>query len=1212
MTPPRTPGAGRRLRGAPGAVDRPLTPLLVLSAVLLLSAGLAGLSAYFVAAQQRARFEREVLDFDAQLTRRLDSYVNVLFAARALWSTGSDIDRAAFGRYVADLDVARRLPGTLNLTFARWVTPELLSTFEDDQRRGLPNFRVRPALTTAPGGVQVPITYIEPLSAVNRVAVGFDMYSESQRRAALDRARLSDQPAVTEPLQLVQDAGRPPQPAVIVYLPIWRGKALYGYICMALRLSDLMASLASETGLNVSGAGLRVQISDSSSTGGGGVLYGQNLPDAAYTSSIRLPVAGRSWLVTSSAPASFGRDWAAPAPWLVLLVGALVATFAYLSLRAQVNARRRAEEISASLALSRSSLERARAELEAMFRAMQDTAVFTDTGGLVLYANDAVQGQFGYSPQELRGQHISALHAGALPDLREPGAGGGSGIGSREGRVSTLYRRKSGSTFYGEMQRSTVLGEGGEVIGSLEVIHDISARVAAQQALQAGERRYQGVLEAVPYPLWVVDQTGETLYRNARYAQTFGEALFDTELHPDDRAALDDVWARSQAQARLLATELRLRVGEHYRYFNLVGAPITDAAGQVSEWVFSASDIHDRLQAERNALHNEERAQGVLEGMPQLVWLAGADGEVTYFNRRWHDYVGPARAEGGFLEALHPDDRPEFALRWAQARERGERFEFEHRLLGQEGGYHTFVTRSEAIRGAQGQLTEWVGTSTDIDDQVYAEWSARLLAAIGGALVGGEDPFQGGVQGSGQGSGVPGLRMALSLMNERFTSFSALWVRSVGGELFSPISQARGHVRELSLLSRPEVSAGIDQALDGSALGSLALGSSALNTPVPVVLEGEVLHGSNLSGLLLTPLRGGAGQSGEQQPTPQQPTPQQPTSQQPGAVLALGFRQPLRDRDLELAQELSSRLSVALGSAQLSRRVREAQEALRDLNASLEERVRLRTGELEEANSELEAFSYSVSHDLRTPLRHIVGFAELLQKDAGSSVSVRGQRYMGIITDAATRMGQLIDDLLEFSRMGRQELREAEVPLSGLVQEVIAELRLAAPGQAAQWDVAELPSVCGDASLLRQVLLNLLGNAVKYSAGATPPRITVSARTEAQDVVLEVRDNGVGFDPRYADKLFGVFQRLHRAEEFEGSGIGLANVRRIVTRHGGRVWAESELGQGAAFFVSLPSYVKSPEAEVPAAEVPAAEVFAAEVSAEPAPPEPLLSQEPGD
>jgi PAS domain S-box-containing protein len=1101
--------SGRRLNGVIPPVGRQRTPLLVLLSVLLLSLLLAALTAYFVAAQQRARFEREAAAFNATLTRRLDGYVNVLFATRALWSTGTDIDRAAFGRYVGDLDIARRLPGTLNLTFARWVTPELLATYQADQRRGLPDFQVWPVGVS---GARVPITYIEPFRGVNRGAVGFDMYSESRRRAALDRARSRNQPAVTAPLQLVQDVGGPSQPAVIVYLPIWRGGSLYGYICMALRMSDLMASLS--TGGESSEAGFRVRISDA-----GERLYGQEVPDAAFRVSASLPVAGRDWMITSTASAGFGRDWAAPAPWLVLLAGALVGTFASLSLQAQVTARRRAEEISTSLSLSRTSLERARAEFEAIFRAMQDSAVFTDTNDLVLYANDAVQQHFGIKPHELRGQSIAVLHEGGRP------------MRSSEGRVTTQYRRRDGTLFYGETQRSPVIGEGGGVIGALEVIHDISERVAAERALKAGERRYQGVLEAVPYPLWVVGQSGETLYRNARYAQTFGAALFDTELHPEDRPALEQIWARSQVEGRLLATELRLRVAGHYRYFNLVAAPVTDAAGQVSEWVFSASDIHDRLQAERKAVQNEERAQGVLEGMPQLVWLAGADGEVSYFNRRWHDYVGPERMGGGFLDALHPDDRPEFVRRWAQARERGDLFETEHRLLGQGGAYHTFVTRSVAIRGAQGQLLEWVGTSTDIDDQVYAEWSSRLLAAISGALIGGEGPLEGG--------GVPGLRAALSLMNERFTSFAALWLRPKSGALLSPISQVRGHVRELSLLARPEVITGMDRALSGAG---------------PVVLEGEALLESNLSGLLITPLSGQRGAAEE------------------GAVLALGFRQPVQDRDLELAQELSGRLGVALVSAQLSRRVRETQAELRELNASLEDRVTLRTTELEEANSELEAFSYSVSHDLRTPLRHIVGFAELLQKDAGSTVGPRGQRYMGIIADAAGRMGQLIDDLLEFSRMGRQELRATEVPLGPLVREVVTELQLSAPGQQARWEIAELPAVCGDASLLRQVLLNLLGNAVKYSAKAPQPRVQVRARTEGEEVILEVRDNGVGFDPRYADKLFGVFQRLHRAEEFEGSGIGLANVRRIVTRHGGRVWAESELGQGAAFSVTLPLY----------------------------------------
>ncbi|AWN23231.1 histidine kinase [Deinococcus irradiatisoli] len=1090
-----------------------ITPLVVLVSVLLLSAFLAALVGYFVADQQRARFQREVATFDASLTRRLDSYVNVLVSTRALWSTGADIDRATFRRYVSDLDLTQRLPGAQSLGFARWVPPALLGTYIDDQRRSVPDFRVRPP---GQGSVQVPVTYAEPANEANRVALGFDMYSEAVRRTAIDEALQRNRPTLTAPLRLISETSPTPQPAVILYEPVLRGGVTYGLVYIPVRLSDLLLTLRQDQNLRQANLNLHVQLSDGQTP-----LYGEAAPEAVFEETSQIPVAGRVWTVTHTAAGNFGRDWAASTPWLVLLAGALVGAFAYLSFQAQVRARLQAEEVSRSLALSRSSLERARAEFEAIFRAMQDTAVFTDTNHLVLYANDALETQFGYSPQALRGQNIAVLHADGRIDRSA----------SLE-RVTTVYRRRGGEPFYGEMQRSAVKGHHGEVIGHLEVIHDITGRIQAERALKAGERRYRGVLEAVPYPLWVTDTADEVEYRNANYEQTFGRAMLREVLHPEDRAAMEDAWARSRRGVNTLIIEVRLRVEAHYRYFTLVGAPILDSEGQVSEWVFSVSDIHDRLQAERRAIHNEERYRGVLESMPQMVWLTDARGEPTYFNRRWHDYVGPGPAEGGFLAAVHPDDRAEFSRRWARALDTGERFELEHRLLGAEGSYHTFMTRSVAIRGAQGQLLEWVGTSTDIDDQVYAEWSSRLLAAISGHLIGGE--------GVVTDSGVPGLRAALSLMNERFTSLSALWVQGEGGQLTSPISQVRGHVREVSLLAHPEVVAGVERAL---------------RSFEPVILGGEALHDSNLSGLLLTTLVAKRAQDSL------------------GTVLALGFRQPVRDRDLELAQELSSRLSVALESAQLSRRVRETQEELRELNASLEERVTQRTTELEEANSELEAFSYSVSHDLRTPLRHIVGFTELLQKDQGSSASPRAQRYMNIIGDAALRMGQLIDDLLEFSRMGRQELRQGEVALSALMAEVIGELQLSSPGREARWEVGDLPDVRGDASLLRQVLLNLLGNAVKYSARAPQPTVRVQATQNETETVLEVRDNGVGFDPRYADKLFGVFQRLHRAEEFEGSGIGLANVRRIVLRHGGRVWAESQLGEGAAFFVALPRQV---------------------------------------
>ena len=248
---------------------------------------------------------------------------------------------------------------------------------------------------------------------------------------------------------------------------------------------------------------------------------------------------------------------------------------------------------------------------------------------------------------------------------------------------------------------------------------------------------------------------------------------------------------------------------------------------------------------------------------------------------------------------------------------------------------------------------------------------------------------------------------------------------------------------------------------------------------------------------------------------------------------------------------------------------KQAEEAVHRMNAELERRVVERTAQLESANRELEAFSYSVSHDLRAPLRAVDGFSQAVIEDFGPQLPEEGRRLLQTIRHSAQRMGALIDDLLSFSRLNRQELSKRSVNTNALVRAVLQELGAPWPDRQVQVRVAELPPNLGDPALLKQVWINLLANALKYTRKRDTALIEIGCESRPEGPVYFVRDNGTGFDMKYAGKLFGVFQRLHRMEDYEGTGVGLATVQRIIHRHGGRIWAEAAVDGGATFFFTL-------------------------------------------
>jgi light-regulated signal transduction histidine kinase (bacteriophytochrome) len=250
-------------------------------------------------------------------------------------------------------------------------------------------------------------------------------------------------------------------------------------------------------------------------------------------------------------------------------------------------------------------------------------------------------------------------------------------------------------------------------------------------------------------------------------------------------------------------------------------------------------------------------------------------------------------------------------------------------------------------------------------------------------------------------------------------------------------------------------------------------------------------------------------------------------------------------------------------------RKRADETEIRRLNNELEQRVIQRTAELEAANRELESFSYSVSHDLRAPLRHIAGFSGILIEEFGPGLDPQARRYLQRIREGTQRMGMLVDELLNLARVGRHAMDFRETALKSLVDDIIPVLQSECQGRQVEWQIGELPIVNCDPGLIRQVFQNLLSNALKYSR--TRPRAVIEVghtQIKGQPAIF-VRDNGVGFSMKYADKLFGVFQRLHRSDEFEGTGVGLATVQRIIQKHGGRIWAEAELDRGATFYFTL-------------------------------------------
>jgi PAS domain S-box-containing protein len=646
------------------------------------------------------------------------------------------------------------------------------------------------------------------------------------------------------------------------------------------------------------------------------------------------------------------------------------------------------------------------------------------------------------------------------------------------------------------------------------------ARLTKLTADNPNQTKYLARLSpAVTSRLALLDERIKRFQKSGREAAADAEALLQgKDLMDQIRREIADMGAEENRLLTDREQTARVRT-------NLGIAAIASSSGLgilagVLAFALLRRDLRLRQQAEAALQESRALLESILDHTPALVFLKDLQGRYLFVNRRFEQVSGRSRLElkGKTVFDLSPPDLAQIAATHQQTVvATGEPVEVEETVLYSDGPRPHLAVKFP-LRDAAGKIYATAGISTDVTERKRMEEALREA----------KDQLEKRVQ-----ERTAELARANEALRQNERRFRALIEQ--GGDSIAVIN-AENKILYLS----PAVT-----AVEGYTPDEL-IGRSGL----------EHTHPDDL---------------------PRLQEVVQKLLAQPGKPMPLVWRRRHKNGHWIWLEGVGTNLinDPAVGGIVTNYRDiterKKAEEEIRLLNAELEQRVRLRTAQLEAANKELESFSYSVSHDLRAPLRHVDGFVDMLARHSGDKLDDRGRRYLKVITDAARQMGNLIDDLLVFSRMGRMELRRHSVDLNALVHEAVTGLQSDLAGREIIWKIFPLPQVQADAAMLRQVLANLIGNAVKYTRPRQPAEIEIAAANPtATELVFFVRDNGVGFDMQYVHKLFGVFQRLHRAEEFEGTGIGLANVQRIIHRHGGRAWDEGKIDGGATFYFTLP------------------------------------------
>jgi PAS domain S-box-containing protein len=867
--------------------------------------------------------------------------------------------------------------------------------------------------------------------------------------------------------------------------------------------------------------------------------------------------------------------------------------------------------------------------LENLFNYANAPIVVWDLQFKITRFNHAFESLTGRKAGEVFGQSLEILFPRALVDSSMALIKKTTG-GERWETVEISIVHRDGSFRTVLWNSATVFAaDGKNPVATIAQGHDITEHKQAEVTLRESEKRFRSLAVATSQIIWSTDAQGQVCGPMPSFQAYTGQSDEEIRgsgwaatLHPDDVARTIEVWQEAVAAKTGYLTEYRLRRRDGvYRHFTARGAPVVTDDGRILEWIGTCSDITERKQAEEKLRESEARFRKVFEMAPLPLCHVTKAGVIAFRNERFVRVFGytadevPTLAEWWLRAYPDPHYRQWVTETWDAAVRRAaaegrdidpveykvacksgdERVvEISGITLGEEF-LATFIDLTERKRmeealNAQKQRLEKASAAGNVAlwdwDLISGvlEWSSAVDPMLGF----GKDKFPRTIRAWGEALHPDDAARVTEALNRhhrgeasyeidyrvRRTDGSYIWWHVIGVAERDAAGKAvrmTGSCVDITERKRAEEEASrmvtvVRDSNDAITIQDFEGRITAWNHGAELMYgysEEEALA-ANID-RLRTP-----GKVAEQKDFIRRLIAGE-------AITSFETQRVTKDgRVLDVWMTVTKLLDEAgkpVGLASTERDItarKRAEEEIHQLNAGLEQRVVERTAQLEAANKELEAFSYSVSHDLRAPLRHVQGYVDMLAREAGSQFSDKGRRYMTTIADASRELGVLIDDMLAFSRMGRAEMGEASVNLDEMVQDTLGDLEPATRGRNIVWKIPPLPGVQGDPAMLRQVLANLLGNAVKYSRPRDPAEIEFGCDgTEDGRVIFFVRDNGVGFNPQYVHKLFGVFQRLHRADEFEGTGIGLANVRRIIARHGGRTWAAGAVDKGATFYFTL-------------------------------------------